>query len=201
MTKQAKKKTTTKSHTKSKTTVKPVDAKPSSKTKQYWYGKFNDIFSVQFWVEKYKSTFKKRSLFIAVILLNNGKYDMKTVVDESGYFTYKNKTYVIDIGYMREDVNTNLNMLFYYEGMSIPMKLDINVDSLTKALKDAGQDDITTAINPSTLQSFIKSEVIKQLISSGDLTSEVKSLKTLMFVCIGLTGIVAYYVLKMNGVF
>jgi hypothetical protein len=174
--------------------------KEPSTTNHYFYGKFNDIFSLEYWYEKYKKIFKKRSLFIAVLLLNNGKYDMVTVVDESGYFRYKGKTYVIDLGFMREDVNTSLNMLFYYEGMSLPLKLDVDVDELTQELEKVGQDDIITAINPSTLQAFIKSEVIKQLISSGDLTSEMKSVKTLILVSLGISATTAYFVLKMNGI-
>jgi hypothetical protein len=171
-----------------------------SKVKQYWYGKHMDIFSVQYWNEWYKKGFKKRSLLIAVILLNNGKYDMVTVLDDDGHFKYKKQTYVLDISFMREDVHSGLNMLFYYEGLSIPLKISVNMDSVMDTIEGSEFNQIISALNPSTLQAFIKSEVIKQLISSGDLTAEVKSLRTLMYVSLGLSGLAVFFILRMNGV-
>lgn len=166
--------------------------------KRYWYGKYMDIFSFQYWKEYYKKNFKKRSIVIAVFLLNNGKYDMVTIVDENGYFKYKNKTYVIDVSFMREDVNTGLNMLFYYEGVSIPLFLEVDTKKIVNAVGST-HADVVSALNPASLQSFIKSEVIKQLIEGGDITQEIKNLKLLIFIVLGITGVTAYLVLKMGG--
>lgn len=168
--------------------------------KRYWYGKYMDIFSLQYWNEWYKRGFKKRSLIIAVFLLNNGKYDMVTILDDEGRFTYKKQTYIIDISYMREDVHSGLNMLFFYEGLSIPLKISINMDEIYSTIEESEHSQIITALNPSTLQSFIKSEVIKQLISSGDLTAEVKSLRMLIYFCLGASGLTLFFILRMNGV-
>ena len=175
-----------------------LENKVFQEPKKYWYGKYFDIFSFAYWREYRKRHFHKRSIIIAVFLLNNGKYDMVTIVDEDGYFKYKNKTYVIDISFMREDVNTGLNMLFYYEGCSIPLNLEVDFKQLSKAVAETNPD-IIASLNPSSLNAFIKSEVIKQLISSGNITEMIKSLKLLMLFALGGIAIIIYLILKFTG--
>ena len=167
--------------------------------KRYWYGKYLDIFSFQYWTEYYKKTFKKRAIIIAVFLLNNGKYDMVTVTDEDGKFYYKKNLYVIDTNAMREDVNTGLNLLFYYEGLTLPLKIDVKLSDIKKAVSQSVHKDVISSLDPIALKSFIKSEVIKQLVASRDILSKISTMMILLYIVLGVGGITLYVILKMGG--
>jgi hypothetical protein len=169
------------------------------KYKKYWYGKYFDFISFQYWREYYKKNFKKRAIIICVFLLNNGKYDMVTVTDEDGKFFYKNNLYVIDTSCMREDVNTNLNMLFYHESVCLPVKLSIDLKELNKVIEKSSHADIISSLNPVALKSFIKSEVIKQLVSARDVLNKINSMMMFLYIILGVGGISLYLILKMGG--
>jgi hypothetical protein len=144
--------------------------------------------------EFFKKRLKKRKMFMAVMQLRNGKYYQFTVATSEEYFIYDKGCYYIDPDMVREDTFTKLNTLFYHQECSMPFKLDFNISDLKDSLKGV-DSDVEKAINPSSLKSFISSQVIEKVLKGADMIKELSQIKMMvlinMLVTIGLVGVIA----------
>lgn len=188
MTKNTKKsKIKDKSNTKNKPDTKKEQPSRPAKIKKYVYGDYISRFSFQFWTEFYKKSFKRRSLFFVIMHLRNGKYDMFTVATDNKNFNYKGGCYVIDSDMIREDIHTGLNTFYYHQDVSIPFKINFELEKLTNQL-EITNNDVVKAINPNSLKSFIHSEVIEKVMKGQELTNEMQFIKmvTVINLCVAL---------------
>lgn len=133
-------------------------------------------WSIQYWKEKYKESFKKRDMFLVIMQLRNGKYDMFTIATAEKSFDYKGGHYYIDTDMVREDVHTSLNSLYYHQDITMPVRIDFEVDKLLNQIQHQAKD-VVKAVNPFSLKGFIHSQVIEKVLKGQELSDEMRMIK------------------------
>lgn len=164
----------------------PSKVDPKQTIKKYNYGSFISKFSIQHWKEKYKQVFKKRDIFLVIMQLRNGKYDMFTIATTHNYFSYKRGMYYVDPDMVREDSHTGLNSLYYHQDCSVPFKLTFDLDKLRETVRNE-DTSVEKALNPNNLKGFINSQVIEKVLKGQELTDDMRFIK--MMIVIVLLGI------------
>jgi len=176
--------------------------KPSKDQKvvSYTFGDFISKFSFQYWREYYKQKVKKRSLFLIIMHLRNGKYDMFTVATDVQSFSYKGGDYLIDPDMIREDIHTGLNTLYYHQDCTAPFKITFNIDELRNML-DGTDSGVEKAINPFSLKSFIHSQVIEKVMKGQELSDDMRFIKMITVINLLVTAAVGVMFAKTMGWF
>lgn len=177
--------------------LKITNKKPDQKIKPYKFGDYLSKFSAQYWKEKIKYHFKKRELFLIIMQLRNGKYDMFTIATPNNYFVYKKGEYLIDPDMIREDVHTSLNSLYYSQDCSIPFKIEFDLSDLRESLRG---ESVVKALNPNNLKGFINSQVIEKVLKGQELSKDIQMLRTLLIINLLITAIIAFVTLKGSGI-
>lgn len=174
--------------------------KDNEKRKPFNFRDIHSRFGLQFWKEFFKWEFKKRSLFLVVMWLRNGKYDMFTISTTKQSFNYHNGEYFIDMDLAIEDINTGLNVLSYHQDCSMPIKIEISIDKLTRVVNDT-EKSVEKAINPFSLRNFINSQVIEKVLKGQELTDDIKQLRLILIVSVMLSAISVIMIAKAQGWF
>ena len=173
----------------------------AQKVKPFVYRKRFSRFSLKYWIEAYKNKYKKRSLFLIMMQLRNGKYDQFVVSTSKKYFVRRSNLYLLDSDMVRQDVSSGYNVLYYHQDIAVPFKIEVNIQKLLDKVQNESEDkNITKALNPSSLRGFIESEVIEKVLKGQELTKEMDLIKKLLIISLILSGISVILILKQSGV-
>lgn len=176
--------------------------KSDAKIRPYWYGKFLDKLSIQYWKEYIKKVRNKESLYLVQMKLSNGKSTMFTVTSDDNTFSFKKGTYHIDPDMTVHDIHSGLDMLFYHQECASPFSIQFNLDNLKKSLKKSNVDDesnIIKAINPQSLKDFINSKVIEKVLKGQEMTDVLDKMMKLIIIGLVLSAGVLFLVAKGMG--
>lgn len=168
--------------------------------KKYRHKKHFSYFDFRFYKELYKYKYKKKSIFLMIMLLRNGKYNMFTTTTASRYFTMGGGTYFIDQDMTRRDIHSGMNTLFYHQDCAIPFKIDFNLDELTTVIKDGAKDSsIIKALNPTSLRGFIDSEVIEKVLKGQGLSEQLRKMYMIIIITLVMSVISVILVARSQG--
>ena len=132
--------------------------------------------------------------------LRNGHHIHFIAYTPDEKFIYRNGTYVIDNSLKYYDISSGLWCLDYHEDIVLPIQRKIDVNHIKGTLEMVGVTDTESAINPSTLERFIKSEVIQKVLKGAEMDEIFKFLK-LMVILILVVCIIHFIIfLKASGV-
>jgi hypothetical protein len=166
------------------------------------YKKYYSKFSPFYWINNYKLKKLRRKIFLILMHLKNGKYDLFIVTTNKGFFEKYDGLYFIDPDMAREDTFTKLPMLYYHQDISIPFKIDFDIDALHKKVAgDKQEQAVDKALNPSSLKGFINSQVIEKVLRGQDLADEMKFIKILIIISLLLQAIIGFMIGKSMGWF
>lgn len=172
----------------------------NQKIESFRFLKFMDKLSIDYIKELYKDFMKKKRLFLVLMAMDNGKYDLITISTSEKFFIYNKGAYLIDEDFFKYNTHTKTSFLFYHESCGIPFKIDFNIDELKEKLSQAEQNyDLT--INPRNLKGFINSQVIEKVLRGGELSKDLDFLKKLVLINLLVSAIVGFVTLKTMGVF
>ena len=168
------------------------------KVKHFEINKYFKFFTFQKVQEWHKQKYQKSKYFLILMHTRNDKYYLFSVTTIEKYFIYQGGSYLLDTDLSRVDLHTGLNLLFYHQDSSIPLKVDVNLDELNKKV-DVQDKGVTLALNPVSLQGFIKSQVIEKVLKGQELTDDMAFMKKLIIISLLINAVVGFMVAKALG--
>lgn len=172
--------------------------KKKQKIKPFILNKYFGNFTIQKVQEWYKKKYQKSKYFLILMHTRNDKYFLFSVTTSEKYFIYQGGSYLLDTDLSRVDLHSGLSLLFYHQDSTIPLKVDVNLDDLLKNV-DKTDKGVTLALNPNSLQGFIKSQVIEKVLKGQELTDDMAFMKKLIIISLLINAIVGFMVAKALG--
>ena len=111
--------------------------------------------------------------------------------------------YIIDQECQYYNLNAKVYALDYHQDLPIPVKREIPVKELKSTLKELSmidKDQLVSAVNPKSLEAFIESKVIEQLMKAQEIDAFFKQYRMLLIVSIIINAIVLLIIVKATGI-
>jgi len=100
--------------------------------------------------------------------MNNGQYkEFLVAEDEKEGFIHKGKKYIFDLDARYFVINSNMWAYDYHESLVIPIKRRIPVNEIKATMESSNITEVENAINPVTLERFIKSEIAQGILQGA----------------------------------
>jgi hypothetical protein len=132
------------------------------------------------------SQFKKMNNDAKVLLinmeLNNGFFRSFFVNESNSSFDWDKKTYIIDLALKYYNIDNNYWCLDYHESFSIPIRRKFDIQGIQAAIESSGLYPCETATNPSNVSTFMKSNIIEQVIKGAELSKWLQAMRIMIFV-------------------
>jgi hypothetical protein len=91
------------------------------------------------------------------------------VKEKEGGFTYNDKDYTFDDPLKFYVHAVHMYCYLFHEGLSMPVRMKINLKKIKDSMNASQLDDIEYATNPSTLRKFLVSKVIEMILKGAEL--------------------------------
>jgi len=129
--------------------------------------------------------------------LRNGQHDTVIIKTNGTGFKYKGGSYIIDDEIKYYNIGEALWTLDYHQDCTIPIRRDIPVNQIKKALEASNLSEVEYSTNPSVLERFIISKISEGIMKGQQIDEFLKTLKTWLIVGV-LTGMIhlALFVFK-----
>lgn len=124
--------------------------------------------------------YEDRCVLACIRLLTGGKKFLIVKSLPDGSFDYKGKTYVLDVKFREYIWNYGIYGYEFDESFTLPIRVNgkvkksvcipvsgPNVEQIREAITESGLLDIEYATNPGLMNSFVSSNIIKNMIQSG----------------------------------
>jgi hypothetical protein len=159
---------------KTKKKPEPVVEKEEVKEEVLSSEYFKRLPKVRGWWRRRKALKNKSTTMLIRMELNNGRHREFTVqedADMSASFRFNKKRYVLDLESKYYVVDSNLWAYDFHESFTLPIKRKIPVDDIKKHMEALGSYEIENAVNPSTLERLITSEIAQGIMRGAQLGS------------------------------
>jgi len=140
--------------------------------------------------------------YIINMELRNGMHDTFLISTKKNYFKYMGGTYVIDPQLQHFHVASRTYALDYHQDIPLPIKREIPVKDIQKTIKELGRidpDQLTTAMNPLSLEAFIEGRVIEQLMKAQDIEAFFKNMRIIFIANLILSALTFFVLVKSTG--
>lgn len=181
--KMVKRKATTKA-IKNKTYIKEVEVINE-------YPKEYSAIKKQTWIKKLQNKFFPASVYLINMQLRNGFHNTFLISTNSNSFKYKGGNYVIDETLKYYNINAKCFSIDYHQDLSIPVRREIQIDEIKKAVKNSGLTEEEMSLNPKVLQSFIDSKIAEGVLRGQQIDEFLRMLK-LWLVVIGIVVLIHF---------
>jgi len=168
------------------------------KIKPYKVGDMESIVDFNYWKEKYKMWRMKKYLFLVIMKLRSGQYEVFTASSKTKTFVKDNSMYYIDSDMARRDSTSKLDVYFYHQDIATPFLIDYDLEALNKKL-DSSDKNIKKSLNPTSLKEFINSNIIEKILRGAELSNDLKFLKMLVIINLIITFICCALIAKSTG--
>lgn len=137
---------------------------------------------------------KKRKHPEKVVLIrmemNNGQFKEFCVVeDEKDGFKYKGKKYIFDLDARYYVIDSNIWAYDFHESLTLPVKRTIPVNRIKSLMEHSDITEVENAINPVTLERFIKSEIAQGILQGASIGKLFKVMLIILFIIVFLSAI------------
>lgn len=169
------------------------------RNRKYNHQKQFDRWSIQYYMHWIKRYFKKKHMFLIVMKLRTGGYELFTTATSGKQFQRYGNLYFLDQDMAKPEYHSKMNILFYHQDISCPYTIDIDTGKL---LSDAevGNKDIVKALNPASLRGFIASKVIEKILEGQQISNEIKKLKMIVIINVIISGVLLIITAKGQGI-
>ena len=132
-------------------------------------------------MKRWKNMLKDKLFASKTVLVNfeliNGFHKMFIVIEKDDGFKYNGKKYLFDTQSKYFVIDAKLWCYDYHEELTLPIKRIIPVNDIKKAVELSGVTEVENAINPSTLERFIKARIAEGIMRGQQLDEVLKQLK------------------------
>ena len=169
-------KTISRTSEESNTSVKHQDQE-DTKTTMYDPLRKKGILDFRYYYLKIRGRIQYSKKFLINMELINGMHDTFYVFPKGESFKYKEGTYVIDDESKYYSVNSSCYCLDYHQSFNLPFKRKFPLNQVRKTIESIDDNEIETAINPSSLRQFIHQKVVEGLMKGQRLSEDLKQIK------------------------
>jgi hypothetical protein len=114
--------------------------------------------------------------------MNNGFFRTFLINEKEGSFEINKRTYIIDLNLKYYNLDAKYWCLDYHEALSIPIRRKINVQGIKEAVETADAYDSETATNPSLISTFMRSNIIEQVVKGAELSKWLQAMRLMILV-------------------
>jgi len=148
--------------------------------------------------ERLKVRFKPKTSYVINMELNNGMHVTFVTTTKKQSFRYLKKDYIIDDDLKYYNVSFKNYALNYHQSLALPVKQKIPLNTIKKTLSSVNTE-VETAVNPSTLKSFIESEVIEKVMRGQEIDAFFKRIMVLLIITMIAGLITLFLFVKSSG--
>jgi len=147
------------------------------------------IFSIKYWKYKMWWNNSQDKIMLVNMELRNGQHDTRIIKTVQQGFKYKGGYYIFDDELKYYNTGEQLWCLDYHQDCVLPIKRDIPVNQIKKALEASNLSEVEYSTNPSVLERFIISKISEGIMKGQQIDEFLKNMKTWVII-IALTGII-----------
>jgi hypothetical protein len=150
--------------------------------------KVYNISKMKNWLDfktmKYKLTSALHPLSSVMInmQLSNGTIYQFIAEVKNGGFSFDKGFYLIDDNIKQWNVSSKIFMFSYHEELCFPIKTSINIAEVKKSLFQSNEVELETAVNPVSLDAFMRSSVIEKLLKGDAIEDGLRFIKTMSII-------------------
>lgn len=153
----------------------------SEKTKPF-YPLDSGFFDIKGYFKKLKHSLNRPLALLIHMEMRNGYHNIFYVYPKGETFKYKGGVYKIEDEFKYFNAELNVYCLDYHQDIDIPIQNRINSSAIKRNLLGKGITDIDQAINPKSLEQFIKSEVIQKVMKGQELDAFFRFMKIMIII-------------------
>lgn len=145
---------------------------------------------------------KPERTYLINMELRNGMHTTLSINTSKNHFKYAGGVYVIDPQMQYFHVASRTYALDYHQDFTLPIKREFDVKGIQATIKQLGRIDpeqITTATNPSALESFMEGKVIEQLMKAQDIDAFFKQMRLIFIIGLVLNALTFIILVKSTG--
>ena len=135
------------------------------------------------WFTKFKTKIMPGSTYLVNMELRNGMHQYFAITTSKDHFIYKGAAYIIEDEAKYFCLSVNKFALDYHQDFSLPYKRKFPLGEVRKTINSmgaistaAGNIEVETAINPSSLKNFIESNFIQKVMKGQELDDKLKQI-------------------------
>jgi len=161
---------------KSPTPVKLIKVKSKEVTKPYNPIDPKGKADIKGWWKWGKAKLNPGATYLINMELRNGMHTFFVLTTNKAEFDFKEGRYIIDDESKYFVLDANKYALDYHQDISLPIKRIIPVTEINKAISALNNTEVETAINPTSLKSYVESNFIQQVMKGQELSESLKKI-------------------------
>ena len=172
-----------------------ISIKDFDKQKFYYQADDRNYFSdSKGFIRRYFDRRKRRKHPDKVVLIrmemNNGQYKEFIVIeDDKNGFKHGGKKYIFDLDAKYYVLDSNIWAYDYHESLVLPVKRTIPVNRIKSLMEHSNITEVENAINPITLERFIKSEIAQGILQGATIGKLFKVILILLIITMIVSGV------------
>lgn len=122
--------------------------------------------------------------------MNNGQYrEFPVIEDEKNGFKRNGNKYIFDLDARYYVIDSNIWAYDFHESLTMPVKRRIPVNEIKSSMEHSNITEVENAINPVTLERFIKSEIAQGILQGAMIGKLFKVMLILIIITLVINGI------------
>lgn len=122
--------------------------------------------------------------------MNNGQFkEFLVAEDEKDGFKHSGKKYIFDLDARYYVINSNIWAYDFHESLTVPVKRTIPVNEIKSTMEHSDITEVENAINPVTLERFIKSEIAQGILQGATIGRLFKVMLILLIIILVISAI------------
>jgi len=134
--------------------------------------------TLKFWKYHFWHKSSQDKIMLINMELRNGQHDTFIIKATNQGFKYKKGYYIFDDELKYYNVGEQLWTLDYHQDCTLPVKRDIPINQIKKALEASNLSEVEYSTNPSVLERFIISKIAEGIMKGQQIDEFLKNLKT-----------------------
>lgn len=175
-----------------------IEMKDLDKKKFYYLAKDRDYFTekksfMRRYIEKKLVKKSPEKIVLIRMEMNNGQYkEFLVAEDEKDGFKHDGKKYIFDLDAKYYVVNSGKSGIWaydYHESLTLPVKRRIPVNLIKSSMEHSQITEVENAVNPVTLERFIKSEIAQGILQGAMIGKLFKVMLIIIIIVLVVSGI------------
>jgi len=129
--------------------------------------------------------------------LRNGMHRTFMICTKKDNFNFMGGTYLIDTNLKYYLIDSKIWCLDYHQDFTLPIKRQIPIAEVQKAVEASGICEVESATNPATLENFIKAKVAEGVMKGQAIDEFLKAIRLMLIItCVAVLIHLALFVFK-----
>lgn len=140
------------------------------------------IWSGKNLIKKFKNKKMQDKRYHIIMNLRNGDRKQLYIFTDKQSFIYSKGEYILNTSEARYDHTAKSYSLEYWQDFSLPIKVNVDLSELRKAVKKSSVTDLDIAFNPFSLADFGRSKVVEGMMQGQGLQDWIKRIFTMLVI-------------------